>query len=71
MAVLVDRARLAQPSRDGIVIIRPEVDGSVVQRIDANQFRLLGRSVERVVALNDVTTPEALNWIDDEAIDCV
>ena len=65
MAVLVDRARLAQPSRDGIVIIRPEVDGSVVQRIDANQFRLLGRSVERVVALNDVTTPEALNWIDD------
>ena len=65
MAVLVDRARLAQPSRDGIVIIRPEVDGSVVQRIDANQFRLLGRSVERAVALNDVTTPEALNWIDD------
>lgn len=65
MAVLVDRARLAQPSRDGIVIIRPDVDGSVVQRIDANQFRLLGRSVERVVALNDVTTPEALNWIDD------
>ena len=33
-------------------------------RLDDNEFRLVGREVERVVALNDVTTPEALDWID-------
>jgi GTP-binding protein len=51
--------------QEGIVIIRPEVDGAVVERLDENQFRVRGRNVERVVALNDVTTPEALNWIDE------
>ncbi|MCU1386886.1 MAG: obg [Ilumatobacteraceae bacterium] len=65
MATLVQEARQAQPDRDGLVIIRPEVDGSVVERIGEGQFRVRGRNVERVVALNDVTTPEALNWIDD------
>ena len=65
MATLVDQARQAQPERDGLVIIRPEVDGAIVERMDNGQFRVRGRNVERVVALNDVTTPEALNWIDD------
>ncbi len=65
MATLVAQARQQQPSRDGIVIIRPEVDGSMVERVDEHSFRLIGRNVERAVALNDVTTPEALNWIDD------
>ena len=65
LAELVQQARQVQPEREGIVIIRPEVDGSVVERLGEGQFRVLGRNVERVVALNDVTTPEALNWIDD------
>jgi GTP-binding protein len=65
LAELVQQARQVQPDREGIVIIRPEVDGSVVERVGEGQFRVLGRNVERVVALNDVTTPEALNWIDD------
>ena len=65
LAELVQQARQVQPERDGIVIIRPEVDGSVVERVGEGQFRVRGRNVERVVALNDVTTPEALNWIDD------
>ena len=65
MATLVQEARQAQPDRDGLVIIRPEVEGSVVERVGEGQFRVRGRNVERVVALNDVTTPEALNWIDD------
>ena len=65
LAELVQQARSVQPDREGIVIIRPEVDGSVVERVGEGQFRVRGRNVERVVALNDVTTPEALNWIDD------
>ncbi|MEO6125713.1 MAG: GTPase ObgE [Ilumatobacteraceae bacterium] len=65
MATLVGQARSAQPDREGLVIIRPEVDGSVVERVKEGEFRVLGRAVERVVALNDVTSPEALNWIDE------
>ncbi|HEY4331315.1 MAG TPA: GTPase ObgE [Ilumatobacteraceae bacterium] len=65
LATLVQQARAVQPVQDGIVIIRPEPDGSVVERIGEHQFRLVGRNVERVVALNDVSTPDALNWIDD------
>jgi GTP-binding protein len=65
LATLVQRAREEQPVEDGIVLIRPEPSGSVVERVQAGEFRVRGRDVERVVALNDVTTPEALNWIDD------
>jgi GTP-binding protein len=31
-----------------------------------HEFRLVGRQVERLVALNDVTTPEALSYIDHQ-----
>ncbi len=65
-AALVAEARAAQPSEPGLVIIRPEVDGARVERLDEHEFRLVGRQVERVVALNDVTTPEALSYIDHQ-----
>ena len=37
-----------------------------IERLDEREFRLVGRQVERVVALNDVTTPEALSYIDHQ-----
>ena len=46
------------------MVIRPEVTGAVVERLDDGEFRLVGREVERVVALNDVTTSDALAYID-------
>ena len=64
MAALVHDARQAQPVHDGVVIIRPDADGAAVERLGEHEFRLVGRQVERVVALNDVTTPEALSYID-------
>jgi len=64
LAELVHQARQAQPETDGIVIIRPEQEGALVERLGEHEFRLVGRQVERVVALNDVTTPEALSYID-------
>ena len=66
MATLVHEARQAEPQTDGVVIIRPEVDGARVERLDEHEFRLVGRQVERVVALNDVTTPDALSYIDHQ-----
>ena len=64
LSALVFTARQEQPANDGIVIIRPEAEGGRVEKLADHEFRLVGRQLERVVALNDVTTPEALNYID-------
>ena len=64
MASLVHDARQEVRHDDGLIVIRPEPSGALVERVEEGEFRLLGREVERVVALNDVTTPEALAYID-------
>jgi GTP-binding protein len=64
LSELVFQARQEQPTTEGLVIIRPEQDGARVERLEEHEFRLVGRQVERIVALNDVTTPEALSYID-------
>ena len=66
LAALVHGARAEHPETEGIVIIRPNADGARVERLGDNEFRLIGRQVERLVALNDVTTPEALSYIDHQ-----
>jgi GTP-binding protein len=65
MAALVHESRQDEPEPEGLVVIRPEVTGAVVEHLGEREFRLVGREVERVVALNDVTTPEALSYIDN------
>ena len=64
MAALVHSARETEPEPQGLVVLRPAVTGATIERVDEHEFRLVGRDVERVVALNDVTTPEALGYID-------
>ncbi len=64
MAASVHDARQAITHGDGVVTIRPEAKGAAVEVVEPGHFRLVGRDVERVVALNDVTTPEALSYID-------
>ncbi|MGA0969972.1 MAG: GTPase ObgE [Ilumatobacteraceae bacterium] len=64
MASMVHTSRADEPAVDGMVVLRPEPTGAVVERTDGGEYVVLGRDVERVVALNDVTTPEALAYID-------
>jgi GTP-binding protein len=64
MAQIVDESRRSEPAGEGVVVLRPEASGATIERLGEGEFRLVGREVERVVALNDVTTPEALSWID-------
>ncbi|MBG7605061.1 MAG: Obg family GTPase CgtA, partial [Actinobacteria bacterium] len=64
MASLVHDARQSVEYEEGVVVLRPDPSGAAVERVADGEFRLLGRDVERVVALNDVTTPEALSYID-------
>jgi GTP-binding protein len=66
LASLVHEARRDEPDHEGVVIIRPVPDGARVERLGDHEFRLVGRQVERVVALNDVTSPEALSYIDHQ-----
>ncbi len=63
MARLVHEARGAVPVHEGIVLLRPEPTGAVVEREGDGEFRVRGRDVERVVALNDVTSPDAAAYI--------
>lgn len=65
LATEVARARAAEPVGEATIIMRPDPENSWVERIGDNEFRVHGRAAERAVALNDVTTPEALNYIDD------
>ena len=64
LSTLVQEARSAEPEREGFVILRPEALGFTIERVSEHEFRLGGRQVLRAVALNDVTTPEALSYID-------
>ena len=64
MASLVHEARSSAPEPEGVVVIRPDVTGAIIEHLGDREFRVVGRDVERVVALNDVTTPEALSYID-------
>jgi len=64
MARLVDEARSrAAPEREGVVLLRPDPRGAAVERVGEGEFRVSGRDVERAVALNDVTTPDAISYI--------
>ena len=63
MARLVHEAREAAPVTEGVVLLRPEPTGAVVEREGDGEFRVRGRDVERVVALNDVTTADAAAYI--------
>jgi GTP-binding protein len=65
LAQTVSEARQAEPVMESTIIMRPEPEHSWVEQIAENEFRVHGRAAERVVALNDVTTPEALNYIDE------
>ncbi|MGA0064125.1 MAG: GTPase ObgE [Ilumatobacteraceae bacterium] len=65
LAEIVRDARRETIAESTEITIRPEPDGVTVERIGDNEYRLHGRAVERAVALNDVTSVDALNYIDD------
>jgi len=64
MAALVDRARRAEPVPAAAVVVhRPAPEGVRVAREEDGSFVVAGRPALRAVALNDVTTPEALAYV--------
>jgi GTPase len=64
MARIVHEAREAEPEQEGVVLLRPMALGATVEREGEHEFRVRGRDVERVVALNDITSADATAYID-------
>ena len=65
LASLVHSARQEIPVLEGRVILKPESEGSWVEKLGSGGFRVHGRKAERTVHLNDVTTPEAMSYIEE------
>jgi GTP-binding protein len=61
---LVAAARQSEPEPDAFVILRPVPEGVRVVREAEHQWRITGREAERAVALNDLTNPAALAFVD-------
>jgi GTP-binding protein len=52
------------PEDEGAIVIhRPLPEGFTVERIGEGTFRVEGKVAERAVALNDVTTDEAADYV--------
>jgi GTP-binding protein len=64
LATLVEGARTAEPEADGTIVIhRPLPEGFSVERVGEHEFAVFGKVAERAVALNDVTTDEAADYV--------
>jgi GTP-binding protein len=63
VARLVDEARAAEGEPEPFVVLRPAEQGYSVVREGTNEWRVQGRPAERAVALADITTPDALAYV--------
>jgi GTPase len=63
LAQLVEEARAAEPADEGYVVHRPQAEGVRVEREPNGTFLVHGRQAERAVALSDVTTPDAQDYV--------
>jgi GTP-binding protein len=62
---LVDEARSSEGEVESFVVHRPAEEGFSVRRDEDGAFRVAGRLAERVVAMADLTNPEALAYVQD------
>ena len=64
LSQLVAEARTDLPEVDTTIVIhRPLPEGFSVERIEQGVYRVVGKVAERAVALNDVTTDEAADYV--------
>jgi GTP-binding protein len=61
---MVKEARSETTVDEGMIVIhRPLPEGFAVERVGEGEFRVVGRVAERAVALNDVTSDEAADYV--------
>jgi GTP-binding protein len=62
LSVLVTEARTAEPERVSRVVHRPEATGVSIERV-GDVLVVHGRAAHRAVALSDITTPNAIEYV--------
>jgi GTP-binding protein len=62
-AALVAEARAELPAPETYVVHRPEPEGVHIERGDDGAYVVVGRPAERAVAVNDLTNPQALDYV--------
>jgi GTP-binding protein len=62
---MIDEARAAEPEPEPFVVHRPLEEGFSVGRDADGAWRITGRAAERVVAMADLTNPEAIMYVHD------
>src|SRR5947209_1298353 len=60
---LVEEARAAEPVFEAFVVHEPLPEGFRIEREPSGDFRVVGRPAERAVALSDITTPDAREYV--------
>jgi GTP-binding protein len=60
---LVEEARAAEPVAEAFVLHEPLAEGFRIERDPSGAFRVVGRPAERAVALSDITTPDAQEYV--------
>lgn len=63
IAELVEQARAAEPVSDAYVVHQPAEEGFAVVRDADGAWRVEGRAAARVVAMADLTNPEAIEYV--------
>ncbi|MDP8936597.1 MAG: GTPase ObgE [Actinomycetota bacterium] len=64
LEALVREARATEPTAEAFVVHRPEPEGVRVER-EGSTLVVVGRAAERAVAVNDLTNPQALDYVHD------
>jgi GTPase len=65
LGAMVTEARAAEPEPAPFVVLRPAEQGFSVVRDDDGAWRVTGKSAERVVAMADLTSDEAVAYVQD------
>lgn len=63
LSTMVDKAREDLPISESFVVHMPVAEGFRVEREGDKEFRIVGKSIERIVAMNDLSNEEALAFI--------
>ncbi len=63
LAELVEAARARQPAAEGFVVHRPRPEGVSVERGPGGAFVVRGRPAERAVAVSDLTSADAVAFV--------
>ncbi len=68
LGALVDEARENQEQPESFVVHSPKPEGFTIIREDDGAFRILGKSIERVVAMSDLTNEDALDYVHQKMV---